>query len=110
MNWFQLVSSARPIRSAKKAYFHENGRQVFVFHPQYFKKEFKLINSSGEIYLSPLPGAFGGHRGLKIYGRLDCRSALSWIRRGYYTEHRVFAATRIEFLKAGYRACKKCKP
>ena len=47
---------------------------------------------------------------MKIYGRLDCPSALSTIRRfpGSYEKHRVFFADEKTALAAGYRPCGNC--
>jgi hypothetical protein len=36
----------------------------------------RLIGADGRAYESAEPGTFGGHRGTRIYGRLDCPSAL----------------------------------
>ena len=44
-------------------------------------KMYKLLGANGELYSSETPGTFGGNGKLKIYGRLDCPSALSTIRR-----------------------------
>ena len=38
------------------------------------------------------PGTIGGHRATRIYGRLDCPSALRAIANGGYVRHRVFFA------------------
>ena len=54
------------------------------------------------------PGAFGGHRGGKRYGRLDCRAALQAIARGGYVTHRVFFADEATAIAAGYRPCAVC--
>jgi methylphosphotriester-DNA--protein-cysteine methyltransferase len=45
-----------------------------------------------------------------IYGRLDCPSALRWIEKGHYVEHRVFFADEATAIAAGYRPCAKCLP
>ena len=37
---------------------------------------YKLLGADGKPYLSEMPGAFGGNSKQKIYGRLDCRTAL----------------------------------
>ena len=71
---------------------------------------YKLIAPDGTTYQSPVPGTLGGHRKLKIFGRLDCPSALRFIARGHYVQHRVFFASRQAALKAGYRPCAKCLP
>jgi methylphosphotriester-DNA--protein-cysteine methyltransferase len=57
---------------------------------------------------SPVPGTLGGHRRLKIYGRLDCPSALRWLAKGHYARHRVFFADEDEAVSCGYRPCKVC--
>lgn len=51
-----------------------------------------------------------GHRRLKIYGRLDCPSALRWLARGHYARHRVFFAREADAVAAGYRPCARCMP
>lgn len=72
------------------------------------KKLYKLINSKGEIYLSEKPGLLGGNKDIKIYGRLDCPSALRWIAKGKYVKNRVFFANEQDAIKAGYRPCAVC--
>ncbi|CAG2147344.1 Ada metal-binding domain-containing protein [Cupriavidus numazuensis] len=69
-----------------------------------------LTDRNGEPYASPVPGTLGGHRGSKIYGRLDCRSALRAIARGGYVAHRVFFAEEAAAIAAGYRPCAVCMP
>ncbi len=73
-------------------------------------KMYKLLGSDGIEYLSETPGTFGGNSKLKIYGRLDCSSALSTIRRfpGNYEKSRVFFADEKTALAAGYRPCGNC--
>lgn len=71
-------------------------------------KKYKLINAAGKQYESTVPGNFGGHKKLKIYGRLDCPSALRYIAQGQYVEHRVFFADANTAIKAGYRPCSVC--
>jgi methylphosphotriester-DNA--protein-cysteine methyltransferase len=68
----------------------------------------RLLGPDGELYESATPGAFGGNRRLRIYGRLDCPSALRWIERGGYVRHRVFFASEQDARAAGYRPCKIC--
>jgi hypothetical protein len=41
-----------------------------------------LLGPDGKPYASRRPGILGGHRGTRIYGRLDCRAALRAIARG----------------------------
>jgi methylphosphotriester-DNA--protein-cysteine methyltransferase len=55
-------------------------------------------------------GTLGGHRGTKIYGRLDCPSALRAIARGGYVKYRVFFADEAAAIAAGYRPCARCMP
>ena len=71
-------------------------------------KLYKLMAPDGKLYESPTPGTFGGHRGQKGYGRMDCRSALLWIAKGYYVKHRVFFADETTAIAAGYRPCATC--
>lgn len=73
-------------------------------------KKYKLLGADGEIYLSDTPGTFGGNGNLKIYGRLDCGTALNSIRKypGVYEKNRVFFADEKTALAAGYRPCGNC--
>lgn len=73
-------------------------------------KMYKLIGADGKEYLSETPGEYGGNGKLKIYGRLDCPSALSTIRRfpGSFEKIRVFFADEKTALAAGYRPCGNC--
>lgn len=73
-------------------------------------KKYKLINDSGNQYLSDTKGLFGGNKKLKIYGRLDCPSALRWIAKGHYVQNRVFFKNEETAIKAGYRPCAVCMP
>jgi methylphosphotriester-DNA--protein-cysteine methyltransferase len=57
---------------------------------------------------STVPGTLGGHRRTKVYGRLDCPSALRWIARGHYVRHRVFFADEETAIAAGFRPCASC--
>ena len=68
------------------------------------------MGTDGELYDSEAPGTYGGNSKLKIYGRLDCPSALSTIRRfpGSYEKSRVFFADEKTALAAGYRPCGNC--
>lgn len=71
-------------------------------------KTYKLIDSNNHEYISTKKGLFGGNNKLKIYGRLDCPSALKWVSKGYYIDHRVFFASEDDAIKAGYRPCGVC--
>ena len=55
-------------------------------------------------------GTVGGHRGTRIYGRLDCTSALRAIAMGGYVKYRVFFAGEADAVAAGYRPCARCMP
>ncbi|MFE7267782.1 Ada metal-binding domain-containing protein [Streptomyces sp. NPDC057592] len=67
-----------------------------------------LLGADGRPYRSPVKGERGGHRGSKIYGRLDCPAALCAIARGGYVRHRVFFADEATALAAGFRPCGAC--
>ncbi len=71
---------------------------------------YKLLESDGKEFLSETKGTLGGHRGNKIYGRLDCPTALSYIAKGQYVKHRVFFANEQTAIRAGYRPCARCMP
>lgn len=70
---------------------------------------YMLLDASGP-YPSETPGALGGHRRSRIYGRLDCPSALRAIARGGYVAHRVFFADSAAAVASGYRPCAVCLP
>lgn len=74
------------------------------------ERTWMLIGRDGEPYASPVPGALGGHRRGKLYGRLDCRAALRAIARGGYAKLRVFFSDEATAMAAGYRACAVCMP
>lgn len=71
-------------------------------------KAYTLVGPDGRAYESERPGTLGGHRKQRIYGRLDCPSALRWIARGHYVRERVFFATEEDARAAGYRPCAVC--
>ena len=73
-------------------------------------KLYRLINAEGKEYESETPGTLGGHKKLKIYGRLDCPSAARYIAKGQYVQHRVFFADEETAIAAGYRPCAVCMP
>ena len=70
--------------------------------------KYKLMGPDGNEYLSEEKGTLGGHRKLKIYGRLDCPSALRHIDKGHYVQHRVFFKDEETAIAAGYRPCGIC--
>jgi methylphosphotriester-DNA--protein-cysteine methyltransferase len=69
-----------------------------------------LLGPDGKPYASPRPGKLGGHRGTRIYGRLDCPTALRAIAKGGYVAHRVFFLNERHAGAAGYRPCNVCLP
>ncbi len=71
---------------------------------------YKLRDENNQEYRSKEPGKFGGHRRLKIYGRLGCESAIRHLARGNYIKHRVFFKDEETAKAAGYRPCAKCMP
>jgi hypothetical protein len=73
-------------------------------------KTYFLLGADRKIYASAIKGTLGGHKGSKIYGRLDCRGAKRHLANGTYQKSRVFFADEAAALAAGYRACKQCKP
>jgi AraC family transcriptional regulator of adaptative response / DNA-3-methyladenine glycosylase II len=71
---------------------------------------YTLTGADGRPYASARPGALGGHRRNRGYGRLDCPTALRWIARGHYVGQRVFFADEAVAIAAGYRPCAHCMP
>ncbi len=71
---------------------------------------YRLLGPDEQAYQSTEPGTLGGHRGGKIFGRLDCRSARQAIARGGYVSQRVFFADEASARSAGYRPCAVCLP
>lgn len=71
---------------------------------------YALLGADGLQYRSATPGTFGGHRRGRLYGRLDCPSALRALTRGRYVAHRVFFADETTAITAGYRPCAVCLP
>jgi len=74
---------------------------------KYGKKDYKILTLDG-IVLSKIPGTLGGNKRLRIYGKLDCKSALNWIKKGYYVETRVFFENEEIAKQLGYRPCGVC--
>jgi methylphosphotriester-DNA--protein-cysteine methyltransferase len=68
---------------------------------------YHLLDARGETIESDTPGLLGGNRRLKIYGRLDCPSALRALPLGY-SKRRVFFADEAAAIAAGYRPCGVC--
>jgi methylphosphotriester-DNA--protein-cysteine methyltransferase len=73
-------------------------------------KTWKLLGANGRFFQSPVPGTLGGHRRSRIYGCLDCPSALRTIAKGGYVRHRVFFLKASDAVAAGFRPCAKCLP
>lgn len=70
---------------------------------------YELIGADGAPYLSKVKGPVGGNARARIYGRLDCPSALAALRRsGTYARHRVFFASEEDAVSAGFRPCGTC--
>lgn len=74
------------------------------------RRRWRLLGADGRPFDSPRPGTLGGHRGSRIYGRLDCRAARRAIERGGYVGQRVFFADEASARAAGYRPCAVCLP
>jgi hypothetical protein len=73
-------------------------------------RKWKLLGPEGP-YESDVPGALGGHRRSKVYGRLDCAGAARAIARGGpYPTHRVFFIDQETAVASGYRPCARCMP
>ncbi|MBL1097606.1 Ada metal-binding domain-containing protein [Streptomyces coffeae] len=73
-------------------------------------RTYTLLGADRRSYRATEPGTLGGHRRGRLYGRLDCPSALRALARGGYRRHRVFFADEATALAAGYRPCAVCLP
>ena len=73
-------------------------------------KQYRPLGSDRKPYLSRTPGRYGGYRPTRLYGRLDCPSALRAMARGGYVQHRVFFPDQATAVAAGYRPCAVCLP
>ncbi|WNI17071.1 Ada metal-binding domain-containing protein [Actinacidiphila sp. ITFR-21] len=71
---------------------------------------YTLLGADRTTCRSTRPGTLGGHRANRIYGRLDCPSALRALARGGYVKNRVFFADEATARAAGYRPCGRCLP
>ena len=71
---------------------------------------YTLTHADGRPYSREVKGQWGGYKPSRIYGRLDCPSALRAITRGGYVRHRVFFADEAAAIAAGYRPCGVCCP
>ena len=72
-------------------------------------KSYRLLGADGRLHSSSSKGLLGGNSRGKIYGRLDCPSALRAVKRGRtYQQHRVFFADEPTAVAAGYRPCAVC--
>ena len=73
-------------------------------------KRYVLLGADGKQYESAAKGALGGNAKHRIYGKLECGSARSAIKRGgeAYTRHRVFFADEATAIAAGFRPCGDC--
>ncbi len=68
-----------------------------------------MLGADGRAFESATKGLFGGNARIKIYGRLDCPSALRAIKNGpTYARHRVFFANEASAVAAGFRPCGVC--
>jgi hypothetical protein len=70
------------------------------------EKMYRLLDECGQEKMSKVPGALGGYRVKKIYGRLDCWAATA--RLPNYGKSRVFFLDEATAIAAGYRPCAKC--
>lgn len=69
---------------------------------------YKLLDENNKEYISETPGTIGGNKRLKIYGTLNCPSAIRHINRGFYVKQRVFFKDENTAILAGYRPCGVC--
>ena len=73
-------------------------------------RTYTLLGADRRSYESTTPGTLGGHKGSRIYGRLDCLAALRATAKGGYVRNRLFFADEATAIAAGYRPCASCLP
>jgi len=73
-------------------------------------KDYVLTDENNNLYFSDVPGTLGGQRKRKIYGKLDCPSALKAFAKGRYDYYITFFLNERVAVKAGYRPCAICLP
>jgi len=73
-------------------------------------KQYTLLDRAGNAFLSDVKGTLGGHKRQRLYGRLDCATALRYVAAGTYAKNRVFFADEATAIAAGYRPCARCMP
>ena len=62
-------------------------------------KTYRLLGADRQIRMSGTPGSLGGNGQMKIYGQLNCTSAMRAIASGNtYQKHRVFFADEATVL------------
>ena len=72
-------------------------------------KTYQLLGKDRQLYSSSIPGSLGGNGEMKIYGQLNCSSAMRAVAAGNtYQKHRVFFADEATAIAAGYRPCGNC--
>lgn len=73
-------------------------------------KTYTLLTPQGPTR-SESPGALGGHRGTKVYGRMDCAAALRALGKNgglTYKRQRVFFQDEATAIACGFRPCGVC--
>jgi hypothetical protein len=74
------------------------------------KKMYKLLTPQGPVQ-SETPGELGGHKGGKIYGRMDCAAANRALSKNgglTYKKNRVFFKDEATAIACGFRPCGVC--
>ena len=69
-------------------------------------KKYRLLADDGSTSESETPGELGGNKHARLFGRLDCSSALRAM--PTYARVRVFFADEAAAIAAGYRPCGNC--
>lgn len=85
-------------------------RKDDMSYSRIIQKTFTLIGEDKQPYMSKTPGIYGGHRKTKVYGRMDCPSAIRALNKGGYVKNRVFFADEQTAIAAGFRPCASCLP
>lgn len=100
--------SSRAIENGIEMFDPFDGEKLEAYTDFSATRFYTLIDEHGRPYKSITPGVLGGHRKLKIYGRLDCPSANRALAKGQYKQYRVFFKNEQTATAAGYRPCARC--
>lgn len=106
LNWFVNAENGIPIKSARRIEFLENGNHLGFGSKTFSHRLYSLMNSKGDLYLSPHSAPFVGNLKMKAFGKPDCQETAKWFSRGRGVKERVFSS-EVEFRAAKFKSVEK---